>query len=117
MAPLADPTLLTAYQNALRNHRFEGYVNWTELPARWVRRELEGLTTSRAAELMHDFVMSGGEIDQVRETRPEWRRHEYHYDLRFEIGGRRVYVETRLEFDDPTDPDDPVIHVVSIHDA
>ena len=116
MAPLTDPTLLRAYQNALRNHRFEGYVNWTEVAAQWVRRELERLTTTRVAELMHDFVMSGGEIDQVRETRPEWSEHEYHYDLRFQIAGRRVYLETRLLFDDPTDPDDPVILVANMKD-
>ena len=117
MAPLADPILLTAYQNALANRRFEGYVNWTELAARWVRSELEGLTTSAVVELMHDHVMSGGTIDQVPETRPEWRHHEYHYDLRMDIGGRRVCLEPRLEFDDPTNPDDPVILVANIHDA
>ena len=117
MAPLADPTLLTAYQNALGNHRFEGYVNWTEVAARWVRSELEGFTTTAVAELMHDYVTSGGRIDQVRETRPEWPQHKYHYDLRFEIAGRRVYVETRLLFDDPTDPDDPVILVANMKDA
>jgi hypothetical protein len=54
----------------------------------------------------------------VVETRPEWSdRFEHHYDLRPVLAGRRLYVETRLIYSDPTDADDPVIHVVNIHDA
>ena len=118
MAPLTDPTLLAAYTNALRNSlRYSGYVNWKERPQSWVRKELDGLTTDAVAELMYGHVRSGREIDQVPERRPEWSQYGYHYDLRFDIGGRKIYVETRLRFDDPTDPDDPVITVVNIHDA
>lgn len=117
MAPLTDPALLAAYGSALANYKYEGYVEWMELARNWVRRELEGYTPRAVAELMYRYVASGGDIDQVRERRPEWREHEFHYDLRLDIAGRRVYVETRLLYDDLTDPDDPVIQVVSIHDA
>ena len=68
------------------------------------------------AELMHEFVEGGGEIDEQPETREQWLEYEFHYDLRFPIRGRRVYIETLLLFNDPDDPDDPWIHVVSIHD-
>ena len=96
MAPLSDPTLLTAYKSALENRRFDGYVNWTEVAHDWVRKELDGLTTDGVAEYMHEYVKSGGRIDQVPERRPEWSRYDYHYDLRFDMGGRRLYIETRL---------------------
>jgi hypothetical protein len=92
-------------------------VVWTELAQHWVRRELDGLTPSAVANLMYDHVIGGGQIDQVPEHRPEWSQYEYHYDLRFVILGRRVYIETRLLFDDPTDRDDPVVVVGNIHDA
>jgi hypothetical protein len=50
----------------------------------------------------------------VPETRPEWNDRPFHYELRIPIAGRLIYVETILIDDDPTDP---VIRVVSIHDA
>ena len=119
MPPLSDPERLQCYRNALANWRFEGYVRFTELADRWVRKELGGGTTRDIARLMNDFANGSppGVIDEQRETRPEWSEHEYHYDLRFEIAGRRLYIETRLFYDDPDDTDDPIIYVVNIHDA
>ncbi len=115
MAPLTDPVRLNAYRNALRNWKYTGFVTWKEEAARWVRRELEGSPIKEIARLMHEYVEGGGEIDEQRETR-EWLEGEYHYDLRFPIGGRWIYIETLLSFEDPEDPDDPTICVVSIHD-
>jgi hypothetical protein len=66
---------------------------------------------------MHDFVAAGGIIDQQAETRPEWTTHDYHFDLRIPLSGRVLYIETRLIYRKPDDPDDPRIHVVNIHDA
>jgi hypothetical protein len=66
---------------------------------------------------MHDYVLAGGEIDQQKETRPEWNMHDFHYDLRIPIADRLIYVETRLIYRDAQDPDDPIIHVVNIHDV
>jgi hypothetical protein len=61
-------------------------------------------------------VASGGQIDDVRETRPEWRdQHEFHYDLRFTIQDQPVYVETRLNYREPFAPDESWILVVNIH--
>lgn len=60
-------------------------------------------------------MAAGGEIDQVVETRPQWNFWSHHYDLRLTINGRLVYVETRLKYNNPADPDDPVIFVVNIH--
>jgi len=65
---------------------------------------------------MYEYIAGGGTIDQVVETRPEWSKHEFHYDLRFEMEEQPIYVETRLLFDDPSGPDDPRIHVVNIHE-
>jgi len=117
MAPLTDPILLAAYRNALANRRYEGYVRWTEVAQNWVRRELGEYTVRAVAQRMFEYVDRGGEIDQVEENRPEWRHYSHHFDLRFDLGGRRLYVETRLQFRDPSDPDDPVILVANVHDA
>jgi hypothetical protein len=45
-----------------------------------------------------------------RNALANWR-----YDLRLNVKGHLVYVETRLQYRDPTDPDDPIIQVVNIH--
>jgi hypothetical protein len=117
MAPLSDPVLLAAYKNALANYRYEGYVRWSEVAQNWVRKELGGYTVRAIAQRMCEYVSYGGGIDQVQENRPEWCHYRYHFDLRFKLGDRRLYVETRLEFRDPSDPDDPVILVANVHDA
>jgi hypothetical protein len=114
MARLTDPVVLAKFQNALRQWRFTGYITWKPIARQWVEQDLEGWTSRAVAEEMFRFAEAGGEIDQVRETRPEWTEQEFHYDFRFAIGGRLLYIETTLVEDDP---DDPTIHVVSIHEA
>ena len=118
MARLTDAEQLTAYENALSNHRFDGYIVWTPVADQWVRKNLDGLSTSDVARRMYEYVVEqGGAVDRVEEKRPEWSSHDYHYDLRFPIDGRRVYIETRLSYEDPDDPDDPTILVANIHDV
>src|SRR6516162_325910 len=100
MAKLTDPVILRCYLNALSNWRFTNYVRFTQLADEWLRSELEGHTQKSFAEMLLAHVKSGGQkvIDEVVETRPEWSMHEYHYDLRPVVNGRRLYVETRLIF-------------------
>lgn len=114
MVPLRDVSIRRRYESALREWNVTGYITWKEIAREWVERNLAGLTTQAVGELMYTHVKAGGTIDQVHERRVEYSEFEYHYDLRFEIEGRRVYIETLLNDDDP---DDPTIHVVSIHDA
>lgn len=114
MVPLHDATIRRRYESVLRERNVTGYITWKDVPREWVERNLAGFTTRAVGELMYQHVKAGGTIDQVRERREEYSEFEYHYDLRFEIEGRRIYVETILNDDDP---DDPTIHVVSIHDA
>jgi hypothetical protein len=115
MTRLTDPTLLNAYKNALANYRFEGFIQWTEIAKDWVSKNLEGCTLRVLAEQMHLYVAGGGEIDQQKERRPEWSHYGFHYDLRFEFAGLNLYIETRLHFENPSDPDDPTLTVVNIH--
>jgi hypothetical protein len=115
MPPLADPERRAHYQTALSFWNVSGYVNWTPRASEWVLRNFQGLTMREIVRLMHEYVTTGGEIDEVRERREEWSEHDFHYDLRFVIEGRRVYVETRLEVG--PEPDDSTITVVNIHDA
>lgn len=82
MARLTDPEKLRCYKNALSNYKFSGYVEFTQVAWEWLRRNLDGYTQKRFAELLLEYVEEGSEIDEVVETRPEWSRHRYHYDLR-----------------------------------
>jgi hypothetical protein len=114
MARLTDPGVLAKFQHALSQWRFTGYVTWKAVARQWVEQNLEGLTTRSVGEEMFRFFAAGGEIDRIRETRPEWSEHRFHYDFRLDIGSRPLYIETILVEDDP---EDTTIHVVSIHDA
>jgi hypothetical protein len=116
MARLIDPETLSCYRNALANWSFIGYVDFSPLAAEWLRRELKEAQRDFARRL-YEFVRAGGEIDQVVETRPEWNVWSHHYDLRPTVNGQVLYVETRLRYSNPSDPDDPVITVVNIHRA
>jgi hypothetical protein len=104
MARLTDPEILTCYQNALGNWRFLGFVDFTKLAQEWLQRELSGMLPRAFAELLHRYVRGGGEIDQVVETRPEYTIYSHHYDLRPTVKGRVLYVETRLDYRDPSTP-------------
>ena len=114
MARLTDPEILAKFQHALSQWRFTGYVTWKPIARQWLEQNLEGFTTRSVTEEIYRFVAAGGEIDQIPETRPQWSEHRFHYDFRMEVGGRLLYIETVLVEDDPNDP---TIHVVSIHDA
>ena len=114
MARLQDPAILAQYRSALGNWRVTGYVIWKDTAREWVRHNLPAMSLKDVAEEMEKYVAAGGEIDQVPERRPEWNDRDYHYDLRLMIAGRSRYVETILVDDDPQDP---ILYVVSIHDA
>jgi hypothetical protein len=114
MARLTDPEILARLRHALSQWQFTGYITWKSIARQWLEQNLEGLTTRSVGEEMFRFLAAGGEIDQVPETRPQWNEQRFHYDFRMDIGGRFLYIETILVEDDP---DDPTIHVVSIHDA
>jgi hypothetical protein len=117
MPPLTDPEKKACFENALMNWRYEGYILLTDVAYEWMDSNLQGFSVRTLGRIMHEHVMAGGAIDQQKETRPEWDFHDYHYDLRIPIEGRSVYIETRLIYDNPDDPDDPIIHVVNLHDA
>ena len=118
MAPLTDPNRLEAYKDALGNWNFDGYIQF-DLPEpahRWIRRELNNILVKEIGRLMYEYVEAGGEIDEVRETRPGWSdEYEFHHDLRFTIQDRPVYIESRLNYELPIVPDDSTILVVNIH--
>ncbi|MBI2804317.1 MAG: hypothetical protein HYX68_04955 [Planctomycetes bacterium] len=118
MPPLTDSTRLLAYKDALGNWRITGFVEFelTEEAHRWVRRELNGVDLNSLRRVMHDYVMAGGEIDEVKETRPEWTQYEYHHDLRLTIQDKAVYIETRLCYREPFIQDEASILVVNIHE-
>ena len=63
-------------------------------------------------------MAAGGEIDEVVETRPGWsEEYRFHYDLRIAIGGRSVYIETRLHYRLPIVVDESWILVVNVHEC
>jgi hypothetical protein len=117
MPSLNDPERLRCYQNALANWKYEGYVDFSECAWRWIQAAFPTYTRRQLGRLLQEFVAGGGKIDEQIETREEWRdQHGFHHDLRVRIKGRLVYLETRLIYRNPIDPDDPRIEVVNAHD-
>jgi hypothetical protein len=119
MAKLTDPEILRCYENALKNWRYDGFVVFEKDAAEGLRRHLPGQTQKSVKELLFKFIlMEGGDVDQVTETRENWRdRWSHHYDVRPVVDGVKMYVETRLFYTKADDPDDPIIYVVNIHPA
>jgi hypothetical protein len=98
MARLTDLALLELFREALSEWPVTGYVVWKRRAAEWLRANLAGQTQKSVTKLMYDHLLAGGEIDQVREQYGEYAdRRPYHYDFRFEIDGRRIYIETVLD--------------------
>jgi hypothetical protein len=113
MARLEDARILDLIKSALAEWNCDGFVVWKPRPAEWLESNVEDETTASVGKLMHEFVESGGAIDRVRERRPEYAsRYEFHYDFRFAIAGRKVYIETVLD----ETRTGPTITVVSMHD-
>jgi hypothetical protein len=114
MPPLIDAIVLAQFEAVLANWNFTGYVTAKDMVLDWIAKELGGLNLKDIAKAMHDHVRSGGTIEQIRETRPEWSIWPFHYDLRLQLAGRNLYFETILQDDNPKDP---TVHIVSIHDV
>jgi hypothetical protein len=114
MPPLTDAVVLAQFLAVLAHWNYTGYVTAKDVALEWIANNLGGLTLKDVAKAMNDFLRRGAVIDQVRETRPEWSMWPFHYDFRMQLAGRVVYIETILQDDDPNDP---TIHIVSIHDA
>ena len=114
MPPLTNAELLAKFRHALREWNCTGYITWKRVAREWVEKNLEGFTTRAIGEEMYRHAMTGGEIDHVKESREEWSDRRFHYDFRIPVEGRLLYIETVLIEDNP---DDPMIHVVSIHDV
>ena len=112
----AEPNFRDAWLAAFREgQRFDGYVNWRPRAAAWVRQNLDEFTLRAVQNLLYEHVLAGGELDQVRERREGWQdRFPHHFDVRLEILGRSVYVETVLL---QTDLTNPGVEIVNVHEA
>ena len=114
---------LRCYSNVLRNEanrlvaRDLDYVRLKKRPEQWLWGELPEYTLKEICRMLHEHVVNGGEIDEQKENRQEYAHRRFHYDLRVLIGGRRIYFETVLEFEDADDEDDLTIVVVNAHDV
>ncbi len=114
MPSLSDPELLALYLEALNEWNCDGYIEWKPRPRDWLRENLGDFSQKAIGRLLYEHVLAGGEIDQVKETREEYRNTDsFHYDFRLHIDSRLIYVETVLR----TSRMGPTILVVSIHDA
>lgn len=93
------------------------YVLFKRQAHEWIRNELAEYSLLEICRLLHQHVAAGGAIDEQPERRPEYVHYLFHFDLRLSIGGRRIYFETVLEFEDAADEDELTIIVVNIHDV
>lgn len=114
MPPLSDAAILAQFRAVLANWNYTDYVTAKDIVLEWIAQNLGGRTLKDVARAMNNFLLAGGVIDQVPETRPAWTTWPYHYDFRLPLGGRNLYIETILQDDDPKDP---TIDIVSIHDV
>jgi hypothetical protein len=114
---------LSFYRNALRNEakrlifRYSDYVVFNKRSQEWLLSEMAEYREWEICRILHAYVEGGGQIDEQTELRPEFAHFKYHYDLRISIGGRPIYFETVLEFEDADSEDDLTIVVVNIHDV
>ena len=117
--PLPESAIdrLRCFRNALANWKTTDYVRFRERVEAWLRTEVPQRSLFEIRRLLHEFVANGGAIDEQVERRPEYVSYEFHYDLRLIIDNRLVYFEMILHCDDPNDPDDPFLVVVSAHDV
>jgi hypothetical protein len=112
--PKDQAALLTYREVLLKLGHVAGYIQWREVPLRWLAANLPNVGVRLVHELMIRHVQSGGKIDQVEETRDAYLMWRFHYDLRLPISSRRVYIETVLYHVD--DVEDCTIWVVNMHD-
>jgi hypothetical protein len=108
-----DPAALERYRRVIVElSHVHNYIQWQDGALERLFRYVPNATTKGIHQAMRDHVVTGGEIDQVEETRDEYLHWRFHYDLRLPVSGLRVYIETVLDEDDP---DDPFIWIVNIH--
>jgi hypothetical protein len=110
VATLHDPVRRQAYLSVLADWRFGGCVVFGHLADAWLRKNLPDRTLRGIKQDVYNYVKQGGEIDYVKETRDlevkdqyENCVRDYRYDLRIPMCGRRLYFETVLIDDDPSD--------------
>jgi hypothetical protein len=99
---------------ALRNgaQNIGGYVQWKNLPAEWLRKNLENQTQLSIVQRMLQHVEDGNEVDQVVEKREgHLDESRFHFDFRFRIDGVDVYIETVLR----ESRNEAIIKVVNMH--
>ncbi len=119
MARLTDPDILARYKQALAEWQVEGALELIGRAHEGLRTTLEGVTVKDFKRALYDHVcVGGGEIDQVKEEREQWRKEwEWHYDLRPTINGVKLYVETRLFPESFSSRQEPIIYIVQIKPA
>ena len=113
MPPLRDAETIAKFRLAFEE-RNSGGVLWKKLAAHWVRKNLDGCNRFTVDSLIYNHIVDCGEIDEVQETREDYRHlHKCHYDFRISIRARRIYIETVLS----EGRMGPTVTVVNIHDA
>src|SRR5438105_15537826 len=100
MLPDDQEGRLRCYKNALRNWKYRGYIRFKPVAQEWLAKELPLYTLREIARLLNEYVEAEGVIEEQAERRPEYVSFEFHYDLRVNFGGRRIYFETILLCED-----------------
>jgi hypothetical protein len=114
LSRLTDTRILKLMTEALRNgaQNIGGYVQWKNLPAEWLRKNLENQTQLSIVQRMLQHVEDGNEVDQVVEKREgHLDESRFHFDFRFRIDGVDVYIETVLR----ESRNEAIIKVVNMH--
>ncbi|MCI0380212.1 MAG: hypothetical protein L0215_21720 [Gemmataceae bacterium] len=93
-----------------------GCFEWDDKAAERVRGDidLQGLTPEGIKTLVRAFVASGGEVKQVKETRPQYSHRDFYFKIVFSEPGFKHGVFVEMELTDP-DPELPSVTIFNAH--
>jgi hypothetical protein len=112
-----DPEVrVRCFRNAIRNWNVEGYITVTRRIEEWLKLELKEYSLREIKRILWEFSEAGGQIEERKETRPEYWSYEYWYRLRVGVGNRHIFFECILDVEEADNLDGSTIQIVSVHD-
>ena len=116
MPKLENPGIIALFVTAFTEAQACGeLIRWKQSAIENMFRDFAGYTPDHVENLILSHLNSGGKIQEVKETRPEYLDFRFHYDFVVTdplSKNEKVYIETVITCDDPELPE---ILIVSCH--
>ena len=117
MAAPRDPAKLTLVRLAISMAKTRGCCEWNDREISRVRAQppAAGLSPEAIKRLLHEHVLAGGDVVQVKEEREGWRGEcDYWYKAIIPIEGLSHGLFIEVIMVDP-DPECPSVEIVNAH--